>query len=163
MPHNYVTEGGNVTRSAIREYTLEMRQQYLAARTKGERSTLLDAFCSVTHYHRKSAIRLLRGAYTHKSHKPVGRPRVYQGPGLLAGLEVAWEASGRICSKRLAPFMGELVENLERHGELHLEPDIRALLVGMSRGTMDRLLKPVRQRVLHRPMVHTPALNAVQR
>jgi hypothetical protein len=88
---------------------------------------------------------------------------VYQGQGLLASLEVAWEASARICSKRLAPFMGQLVESLDRHGELHLEPDVRALLVGMSPATIDRLLKPARRRVLHRPMIHTPAANSVQR
>ncbi len=152
-----------MTRSAIREYVTAMRQRYLAAQRKRERSALLEEFCTVTNYHRKSAIRLLRSAYTSKPHKPVGRPRIYQGQGLLAGLEMAWEASGRICSKRLAPFMGELVESLQRHGELHLEPDVRALLVRISPATMDRLLKPARQRVLHRPMIHTPAANSVQR
>lgn len=152
-----------MTRSAIKEFTVEMRQQYLSARTKGERSRIIDYFCQVTKYHRKSAIRLLRGAFTSKPKRPVGRPRVYVGQGLLAGLELAWEASGRICSKRLAPFMGDLVESLEQHGELHLEADIRSLLVSMSAATIDRLLKPARQRALRRPFCQTRASNSVQR
>jgi len=93
-----------MTRRSIREYAAAVRPRYLKA-SKGEKARILDEFCQVTDYHRKSAIRLLR-------HEPKGagkrhgRPKVY-GPDLVPGLRVAWEATDRICSKRLAPFLPE--------------------------------------------------------
>jgi len=40
--------------------------------------------------------------------------------------------------KRLAPFMSEIVEVLERVGELEVDPEVRAKLVRMSAATIDR-------------------------
>ena len=38
-----------------------------------------------------------------------------------------------------------MVESLERHGHLNLEPDVRKRLLAASDATIDRLLKPIRQ------------------
>jgi hypothetical protein len=38
-------------------------------------------------------------------------------------LIVVWEASDRICSKRLRSLVPVLVEAMERHGHLQLAPD----------------------------------------
>ena len=56
-----------------------------------------------------------------------------------------WEASGRLCSKRLVPFLPELVPVLEAHGELLLAPDVRRLLLAARAATVDRLLRPWRR------------------
>src|SRR3989304_6236459 len=62
-----------------------------------------------------------------------------------------WEASDRLCSKRLAPFIGELVPVLERHDEIDLAPEVRTQLLAMSASTMDRVLKAYRTFNLRRP------------
>jgi hypothetical protein len=38
-----------------------------------------------------------------------------------------------------------LVESLESHGHLSLEPQVRELLLAMSSATIDRLLAPIRK------------------
>jgi len=60
-------------------------------------------------------------------------------------LKVAWEATDRLCSKRLQPFVSELVPMLRRHGETCFTDEVEAQLRQMSATTMDRLLRPYRR------------------
>ena len=55
-----------------------------------------------------------------------------------------WEAADRICGKRLKAAMPHLVESMERHGHLELDPEVRGRLLSASAATLDRLLKPIR-------------------
>jgi hypothetical protein len=57
---------------------------------------------------------------------------------------VLWEASDRICGKRLKPLIPTLVEAMERHGHLQLAPEVRAGLLSISAATIDRALREVR-------------------
>ncbi|MBC7318821.1 hypothetical protein H5T57_06215 [Candidatus Bipolaricaulota bacterium] len=52
-----------------------------------------------------------------------------------------WEASGYICSKRLAPFFPEMVAVLKQVGELEVRSETKRLLVRMSPATIARLLR----------------------
>lgn len=137
-----------MTRKSIYDYATAVRLRYLAA-TKREKGLLLSEFCENSGYNRKSAIRLLRnppkGSASHR-----GRVREY-GLEVVGALKTAWEAADRVCSKRLAPFLAELVTVLEREHELAVSPEVRVQLLKMSAATMDRLLKPFRQRGLRRP------------
>jgi len=58
-----------------------------------------------------------------------------------AALVKVWRLSGFLASKRLAPFLGEFMEALERHGELRLPEPTRGRLAKMSASTIDRLLR----------------------
>jgi hypothetical protein len=78
-----------------------------------------------------------------KLSKRPGPQRLYQGD-VVVMLERIWEICGQICSKRLHPFLGEMVKVLERTDELHMTADTKALLLRMSRATMDRCLRPAR-------------------
>ena len=55
-----------------------------------------------------------------------------------------WEASDRICGKRLKPLIPTLVEAMERHGHLRLVPEVRAALLSISAATIDRALREIR-------------------
>ena len=132
-----------MTRSSIHEYADAVRLRYRVAVRK-ERSRLLDEFCQTTGYHRKAAVRLL-GRKAARGARGAGRPRQYDG-AVAAALEQVWLASNTVCSKRLSPFMGELIESLEWHGELTVTTAVRAQLLQLSAATIDRLLAPVRQR-----------------
>ena len=59
---------------------------------------------------------------------------------------MVWEASDRICSKRLRPLLPILVEAMERHGHLQLVPEVRTRLLAISAATIDRALRDIRQR-----------------
>jgi hypothetical protein len=148
-----------MTRRSIQEYAAAVRPRYLRAR-KREKQRILDEFCQVTGYHRKSAIRLLRHE-PKGSDKRRGRPKVY-GPDLVPGLRVAWEAADRICSKRLAPFLPELIPILERHQELEVSQEVRAKLLSVSASTMDRLLAPLRRRMGRRSPSTTRSVSALK-
>ena len=56
-----------------------------------------------------------------------------------------WEASDRICGKRLKALLPILLPALERNGHLKLEEEIRHKIVSMSAATIDRLLQMPRR------------------
>lgn len=151
--------GGDVTRGAILEYARAVCLRYLLAH-KGQKGMILDEFCKTTGYHRKAAVRLLRNP-PEPVRKGVGRPREY-GSAVVEALRRVWEVSDRLCSKRLEPFIGELVKALEHHGEIDLATETREQLLGMSASTMDRLLKPFRRVGLRRPYTSRRSPNALK-
>jgi len=125
-----------------RELLEEIRPRYLKAK-KVEKKTMLDEFVAATGYHRKYATRILKHSHPRKSGKKHGFHKIYQGEVVVA-LEQIWEVCGRICSKRLRPFLPEMVKVLERCGELTLPAETKRLLLKMSSATIDRCLGPAR-------------------
>jgi hypothetical protein len=142
-----------MTRGGVKEYIEAVRERYLKASRK-EKGQILDEAVMVTGYHRKAAIRLLRGPRKNGATDRRGRARQY-GMEVVAALKVAWEASDRMCSRRLQPFLPELVKVLERHGELTVSQEAQEQLCRMSAATIDRALKPHRHRGLRRPFSTT--------
>lgn len=133
-----------MTLKTRRELLANLRPRYLKA-SKAEKGRILDEFVALTGYNRKYAIHLLKnGAPRRRARKR--RSRLRYTLEVVAALAQVWAVSGYLCSKRLQPFMGELLDVLERHGELTLEPHIKALLCQMSPATMDRKLKRTRAR-----------------
>ena len=55
-----------------------------------------------------------------------------------------WEASDRICAKRLKPLLPVLLPSLERHGHIRLDAGVRARLLAVSASTIDRMLTGTR-------------------
>ena len=143
-------KGVNMTRGSILEYTEAIRWRYLKARKK-EKGKILDEFTQVTGYHRKAAIRLMHREDSPGPRKRQGHRRGY-GPEVVDGLVKVWETSDRLCSKRLKPFIGEMVRVMRRHGELTLDARVEADLCRMSPATIDRLLRPRRRLGGRRPL-----------
>lgn len=56
-----------------------------------------------------------------------------------------WEASDRVCGKRLKALLPILLPALERNGHLKLEEEIRHKIMSMSAATIDRLLQMPRR------------------
>ncbi|HBH71883.1 MAG TPA: hypothetical protein DDY43_00195 [Synechococcales bacterium UBA10510] len=114
---------------------------------------LLDELQELTGYHRKSLLRLLNRPETMATAEPGGslqepdKPhhRRRYGPEVLEALVPLWEASDRLCGKRLQALLPLLVESLESHGHLSLEPAVRESVLAMSSATIDRLLSPIRK------------------
>ena len=57
--------------------------------------------------------------------------------------------------KQLAPELAELMPVLRRYGELNIDDETAALLVGMSAATIDRRLTPARSGLAIKGRSHT--------
>src|SRR6202521_1239090 len=73
---------------------------------------VLDEFAAVTGFHRKHAMRLLRAGQPKRRSGPRPERRVYDD-AVREALIVVWEASDRVCGKRLRPLGPILVEAIE--------------------------------------------------
>ena len=136
--------GGRLSMATRRELIAAIRARYADA-PRAERAKILDELVAVAGYHRKHAIRVLGGA----DRKDAGerrRSRARYDEAVRAAVIALWEASDRVCGKRLKPLIPVLLAALERHGAITLEPERRELVLAISPATIDRLLAEVRAR-----------------
>lgn len=130
--------------STRRELLAKVAPRYREA-SRQQKTVILNEFIASTGYKRKYAIRLLSLPEIPALRK-IERPRSrFYGSSLQEALKIAWCASNCITSKRLAPFLAELVPILEYHGHLELSIEERKQLISISPATIDRILKPYRQ------------------
>jgi len=141
-----------VTRRSILEYVEAVRLRYRASDKIGK-GRILDEFTKVTGRHRKAAIRLL-SQRQHRGARRRGRPPWY-GAAAKEALLHLWEVADHLCSKRLHPFLAELVAVMKRHGELTIGPEAEQQLLSMSPSTIDRILHPHRLGLKRRPLATT--------
>lgn len=123
---------------------------------------ILDEFVAVTGYHRKHAIRLLRLPSDQRAKNIPDRPRRY-GTAVSEALLLLWEASDRVCSKRLRPLIPTLLASLERHGHMLLPEHVRKMVLTASTATIDRLLFIPRARGPGRYQRRSGATSALRR
>ena len=135
-----VAEISTATRTEVLE---AIRGRYREA-SKRDKTRMLNEFVAMVGCHRKHAVRLL-GQSDEPVERKVPRGRRIYDEAVRQALIVVWEASDRICGKRLKAALPSMVESLERHGHLDLDPDVRERLFSVSASTMDRLLRPVRE------------------
>ena len=129
---------------AKQELLATIRDRYRAS-SKREKSRILDEFIPVTGHHRKHGIRLLGQSGDDGEQQPAAKKgrRIYD-ESVRQAVIVVWEAADRICGKRLKAALPHLVESMERHGHLDLDPGVRQRLLAASAATLDRLLQPIR-------------------
>ncbi len=131
--------GTKMTHTARAELTNVIRQRYCAS-AGAEKRKILDEFIAVTGYHHKSAIRALNAEPITQRRQTRVRPSLYD-EAVRAALIVLWEASDRVCGKRLRALLPILLPALERNGHLHLLAPMREKILAMSASTIDRLLR----------------------
>ena len=149
-----------MTRQSIKEYSEAIRERYGRANKEGK-GKILDEFNRVTGLHRKSAIRLLNHVFKPGSKKRKGRPKGY-GTAVIESLKAIWEASDRLCSKRLKPFIPEMIRVLQNQDELHINAATQAQLCQMSPATIDRQLRRYRKAGGRRGFTTTRAGNLLK-
>jgi hypothetical protein len=133
---------GRISVGARREVVSAVAERYRSA-NQVEKGRILDELCATTGWHRKHAVRALRQRETvtpvpgHEA--PRARRRRY-GAAIKDALTALWEASDRLCGKRLKVMIPTLLPPLEQHGRLRLNKMDRDLVFAISAATIDRML-----------------------
>ena len=124
---------GGISRMAKQELLATIRDRYRES-SKKDKGRILDEFIAVTGHHRKHGIRLLgqSGDAGEKLSMIKGR-RIYD-EAVREAVILAWEATDRICGKRLKAALPHLVESMERHGHLDAGPRSAGAAAGRQRG-----------------------------
>ncbi|MGC9513221.1 MAG: integrase catalytic domain-containing protein [Fidelibacterota bacterium] len=123
-----------------RELLIQIKARY-AESSPSVKKLLLDEFTAYTGYKRNYAIHLLnnkKDIYQTTIH----RKRIPKyGSKDAEIIKLAWTATNFIGSKRLAPFLCELIPSLERHGYLELTDAEREKITQISAATIDRMIQ----------------------
>ena len=131
--------------TARRELLAGVRKKYRGA-CWADKVKILDGFVAATDYKRKYATRLLNSTETAVLPEKHPTAQKYDEQVRQALLSV-WHAANQICSKRLVPFLPQLVTAMEHHGHLRLPAGVRARLLRISSATVDRILRPEREKI----------------
>ena len=107
--------------------------------SKSEKGGILDEFAALAGLSRKRAGSIL--LYPPKAVLRLTRTKkpIYD-EAVRQSLVILWEAEDRVCGKRLKALVPLLLQSLENHGHLNLEPTVRERLLAVSAATIDRLL-----------------------
>jgi len=136
-------------------------ERYRSAEVLAKRR-ILDEFVQVTGFHRKHAIRVLNAEASTTARPAPRRSRLYE-EGTRQAIVVLWEASDRVCGKRLKPLLPVLLPARERHGHLRLDDAVRSRVLAASASTLDRILAEPRASARgQQARVETIALDMLQ-
>ena len=130
---------------ARREVVLAVAKRYQSAE-RSAKGRILDELCATTGWHRKHAVRALRQHQT-VSEEDAGAPRERKrryGATIKDALTALWEASDRVCGKRLKVMIPTLLPALERNDRLKLGTADRDRVLAISAASIDRQLGEVK-------------------
>jgi hypothetical protein len=132
-----------ISRGTRKELVKALADRYNMS-SRSEKIKILDEFVKITGYHRKHAIRMLNNNQAVKATGNSVPKRIYD-EAVRESLIILWEASDRICSKRLNAIIPELLAGMERHGHLQLDLEVKKKVLKVSAATIDRILFKVRK------------------
>ncbi|UWU94271.1 transposase family protein [Bradyrhizobium sp. CB1015] len=136
---------GKISMGARREVVSAVTERYRSAK-RAEKGPILDELCATTGWHRKHAVRALRRreAVGPGEVEATRERRRRYGAMIKDALTALWEASDRVCGKRLKVMIPILLPALEQHGRLQLGQSDRDRVLAISAATIDRLLVDVK-------------------
>jgi hypothetical protein len=133
------TKMSQITRQEILE---KKRGRYERAGKK-HKTRIVDELVELFGYHRKAALRALRPRAIRAAPYVIGRPKEYNPEKLLVPLKAIWLQALQPCGVRLKACLPEWLPAYEEDHR-RLDADVRRALLGASRATLDRLLRPAR-------------------
>ena len=160
-----------------RKANLKMIAPRYKQATKKEKMKILDEFALNNDYNRSYAAYILR-TYHLKSYlrnsnvvlmagkdtktKQKNHSVIYDA-AVKKALLFLWKSLNYLCGKRMAPFIAEYLEILERCREITYDPILRNKLCRVSPATIDRLLKDEKDRYRIKGRTHTKPGRLIKR
>jgi len=142
---NHRLKGDNMLNMRQRKaLTQTIKKRYQSA-NKTDKGKILDELIATTGYNRSYARRLFNNRLRVGRKKKHTRTGIYD-QSVVTALKTIWIASDNICSKRLKPFLPEILRFLEKNHEIKIDNETRPKLIRLSCSTIDRLLLPSRNR-----------------
>lgn len=122
-----------------------LTERYRSAK-RAEKGRILDALCATVGWHRKDAAGALGRRAKVKPGKveAPGERKRRHGATIKDPKTALWEASDRVCGKRLKLMIPTLLTALEPHGRLQLGQVDRDFALAISAASSDRLLVDVK-------------------
>jgi len=142
--------------SARNQYLKVLQERYFMAKSRKEKSSILDEYCKNTHQNRKYVIRKIRSPF-HWIPKKRKRTSIYDGP-VRCPLVRIWEIFDFPCGQRLRPLLETEVNPLRELKEIIIPDEAAEKLKRVSARTIDRLLRHQRE-VLHLQRKHNKKRN----
>ena len=156
----------------------KLKDRYRKA-SKKEKGIILNELIHLTNYNRKYASWLLRnagrkiflrrkgrrlvifvGEIRKKRRRRRERRRIYDKE-VLEALKKIWRYTNFLCGKRLAPFMPEVLPQLEKCGEISLSDSTREKLLRISAATIDRLLRDEKRKLAFENHKNKPRIKSL--
>jgi hypothetical protein len=136
---------GRISMRARREVVAVVAKRYRSS-DRSAKGRILDELCATTGWHRKHAVRALRQdePVTEENVEALRERKRRYGATIKDALTALWEASDRVCGKRLKVMIPTLLPALERNDRLKLDNADRDRVLAISAASIDRLLGDVK-------------------
>jgi hypothetical protein len=125
------------------EYLKVVKERYFRARTKKEKSQILDEYCRNTGQSRKYVMAKIHKADLRPKQRKK-RKEIYDGQ-VKAALAKIWEIFDYPCGQRLKPLLETETDRLRELGEIEISDEVVLKLKMVSPATIDRKLKHQRE------------------
>ena len=122
-----------------KEYMGTMLERYRKAKSRRDKSVIIDEIVSVTSFNRKYVLQQLNGLLPLPKGKTDRRSHLKYQEAAPA-IQTVWRALDYPCAERLHPVLLEMADKLAKHGHLSLSPLVRSQLASISRPTLGRRL-----------------------
>jgi len=130
--------------NARNQYLKVLQEKYLMAKSRKEKSTILDEYCGNSGQNRKYVIRKIRSRISLTVKRRGGKPIIYDGH-VKAALAKVWDIFDEPCGQRLAPLLKTEVDRLRQQEEIFISNEVAEKLKRISPRTIDRALKRQKQ------------------
>jgi len=130
--------------NARNQYLKVLQGKYFMAKSRKEKSLILDEYCSNTHQNRKYVIRNIRSRISLAAKRRGGKPVIYDGYVKVA-LAKVWDIFDEPCGQRLAPLLKTEVDRLRQQEEIFICNEVTEKLKRISPRSIDRALRRQKQ------------------
>ena len=114
---------GNGSRTQARRVLLRQFAPTYHQASRSQKQPILEEFVTATGYARKYALWLLN--HVEEVFAPPATLRRRYEPEVEEALVLVWKTLNRICTKRLIPFLPDMLEMLKEQGHLQLSQEQR--------------------------------------
>ena len=126
--------------NARNQYLKVLQRKYFMAKSRKEKSAILDEYCGNTRQNRKYIIRKLGSPISLVPRRRGGKKVIYDGYVKVALAEI-WDIFDEPCGQRLTPLLKTEVDRLRQLEEIFVSNEVAEKLKKISPRTIDRALK----------------------